>query len=70
MNLRAYDSYYPYNYGFATVTIFVVRNPSAPQFTLTNYVETINENYLLGEVVVDVQASDLDGVRVATHFIV
>ena len=62
MQLIAYDSFYRDNVGFANVRINVIRNPSPPVFSLPGYTVTINENYPLGDVVVDVQASDNDGV--------
>ena len=64
MTLVAYDAFYPRNFGIATVTINIIRNPNAPVFSLPSYQVTINENFPLGDVVVDVQASDLDGVSV------
>ena len=62
MSLTAYDSFYPNNIGTAQVQINVVRNPSPPVFNLPSYQVTINENFPLGDVVVDVQAADNDGV--------
>ncbi|KAH3873281.1 hypothetical protein DPMN_036513 [Dreissena polymorpha] len=62
MSLRAYDSFYAYNYGFATVRIIVIRNPNPPVFSLPSYQVTVNENIPLGNVAVDIQATDADQV--------
>lgn len=60
--LQVYDSTYPRNPGVCTVRITVIRNPSAPIFRLPAYLETISEYYPIGDVAVDVEASDADGV--------
>ncbi|WAQ95445.1 FAT4-like protein [Mya arenaria] len=69
MTLRAYDSFYPYTYGFANVRINVIRNPNAPVFSLPSYEVRINENFPLGNRAVDVQASDQDGDRITYRMI-
>ena len=65
MQLNAFDTFYPYNFGAATVQINVIRNPATPIFSAPNYVQTVNENYPLGDVVIDVNATDSDGVSVS-----
>lgn len=62
MRLQAYDTYYPFNRGFSNVRINVIRNPSPPRFSLPIYEVTINENFPLGDVAVDISATDDDGV--------
>ena len=69
MSLAAFDSVYPFNAGVARVTINVVRNPNPPVFSLPSYQVTINENFPLGGVVVDVDASDNDGDFITYRFI-
>jgi hypothetical protein len=68
MRLEAYDTFYPFNKGFSNVRINVIRNPSAPRFSLPSYEVTINENFPLGNVAVDVTASDPDNVSRPTRF--
>ncbi|XP_050391949.2 protocadherin Fat 4 [Patella vulgata] len=61
LKVRAYDTFYPENFGLSTVTINVNRNPSAPVFTPSNeYQKTINE-YTSSLSVLRVSASDADG---------
>ena len=62
LGVRAYDSVRPSQVANANVTITVNRNPTAPAFTLLNYVETIVETYTLGLEILTVDATDNDGV--------
>ena len=66
LEVVAYDDLYPDDRATATVTITVNRNPGRPQFTDPNgpiYTRTIDEAFPVPEVVVDINATDLDGVR-------
>lgn len=67
LRLRAYDSYYAYNYAETTCTISVIRNPNAPVFTSAVYEQTINEDYPVGDVILSISANDLDGVRMSLN---
>ena len=60
MKLLAFDTFYPNNYGTATATIFVNRNPNAPIFSIPNYRVTIAETSPLGMMIVDTNATDAD----------
>ena len=60
LKLLAFDTFYPNNYGTATATIFVNRNPNPPIFSLPNYRVTIAETSPLGMMVVDTNATDAD----------
>lgn len=45
------------------VTVIVTRNPHAPEFSQTNYEETIDENAVVGHNVLQLMATDADNVR-------
>ena len=60
--LEAYDSAYPLNRARADLTIQVGRNQFGPVFSPTRYERTISENYPLGSDVVQLTATDSDGV--------
>ena len=60
VKLLAYDTSYPNNFGTATCTIFVNRNPNPPIFTVPNYRVVISETSPLGLMVVDTNATDAD----------
>lgn len=58
--LNAYDTFYPNDKATATVTVSVNRNPGAPVFDPAIYTRTIPETFPLGNLVVDVNATDPD----------
>ncbi|GFN78435.1 protocadherin fat 4, partial [Plakobranchus ocellatus] len=61
LSLRAFDTFYPNNLGAATVTITVIRNPSAPVFSQASYTQSVGEYVSAGTLVLTVAATDLDG---------
>lgn len=63
VKLFAYDSVYPSDKATATALITVNRNPNAPVFFPSqSYRETVSENFPIGGAVIDVNATDADGV--------
>lgn len=63
----AFDTARPSASAVATVNIFVIRNPNAPQFRLPSYSTTINENQAIGQFIINVTATDAD-VQVSHSF--
>jgi len=63
--LIPYDNASPDKIATSTVDISIVRNPSAPIFTLPSYEVTIPQTYSLGSPVVNVTAYDPDGVSIS-----
>lgn len=61
MKLLAYDTAYPNMLGTATATIFVNRNPNAPQFVNPNCRATIPESAVIGQLIFNSTATDRDG---------
>ncbi|RUS85645.1 hypothetical protein EGW08_006591, partial [Elysia chlorotica] len=61
LSLRAFDTFYPNNLGASTVTITVIRNPSAPVFSPASYSQTVPEYQSAGTLILLVTATDLDG---------
>jgi len=61
-SIKAYNILNPSKIGLATVVVNVDRNINSPVFT-GNYTTQINENIPLGTRIIQVQASDDDGVR-------
>ena len=62
----AYDSVIPDNQATTDVTITVIRNPAAPVFSPSaDYNRNVNENATIGSLMVDVNATDQDGVCTA-----
>ena len=57
-----YDDGEPSYISTANVQINVIINPSGPQFVLNPYARTIHETFSNGDIVVDTDAFDLDGV--------
>lgn len=53
---------YPTDRATGTVTFTVNRNPSTPACDLATFQSTPPENTALGELVIDVNATDADGV--------
>ena len=64
LTLTAYDSMYPSYVAITNVTINVIRNPSAPYFTSSQYNITISEQLPLGSAVLQLIANDSDGVTI------
>lgn len=67
LEVTVHDSLYVDDKATATVTIQVQRNPSTPRFTDNlavpfTYSRLITENFPVGDVVIDVNATDDDGV--------
>lgn len=62
--MTAYDSLATRLVATATVTIQVTRNPSTPVFELTSYQKTINEYYPIGQMVLNITATDPDNVGI------
>lgn len=60
--VTAYDSLATRLVATATVTIHVTRNPSTPIFELTSYQTTITEYYPIGQMVLNITATDPDSV--------
>ncbi|KAL3878042.1 hypothetical protein ACJMK2_035678, partial [Sinanodonta woodiana] len=56
----AYDTAYPSMKGTATATVYVNRNPNPPVFNPNVYRVTLTENTVIGTLVVDTNATDLD----------
>lgn len=63
LRVTAYDSLSTSRVATSTVSINVIKNPSGPVFTLPAYEVTIPETQSLGSTVVNVTATDRDGVR-------
>lgn len=63
LRVTAYDSQSTSRVATSTVSINVIKNPSGPVFTLPAYEVTIPETQSLGSTVVNVTATDRDGVR-------
>lgn len=63
LRVTAYDSLSTSRVATSTVSINVIKNPSGPIFTLPAYEVTIPETQSLGSTVVNVTATDQDGVR-------
>ena len=65
-----WDEYYPADRATTTVVINVDRNPSGPRFIEgVSYNITIGENHPYGSLVIDLNATDADGVSKPTVFI-
>lgn len=62
--MEAYDEKNPNLRASTDVTIRVNRNPSAPEFNDQFYAITIPETYVLGGMVIQVIATDADGVSI------
>ena len=67
VRVAAFDSAYPENRVFTNVGFTVTRNPNAPIFTSTEYPKDIDEKFPIGDIVVQVRATDLD--RVSSVFL-
>lgn len=62
LRLLAYDTAYPSQIAYTNITINVNRNPNAPRFNPQSYERTITEDFTLGRSLVQIEASDPDGV--------
>lgn len=65
LEIVAYDTAYENDKATATVTVSVNRNPSQPRFLGPeglNYLRMIDENTPIGTTVLDLNATDDDGV--------
>lgn len=60
--VRAYDSFYPQDFVEERVVIDVTRNEFAPEYINTPYRVTIDEDTPVGRAVIDVNATDRNGV--------
>lgn len=60
--MDAWDSANPDRRVSSELTITINRNPSGPVFKEQVYERTISQNYPVGDLVVDVEAVDNDGV--------
>ena len=67
LRVSAYDTAYPSAVTFIDIPVSVHRNPSAPQFSLPSYKEIISEDTPAGNVVVQIEATDADGVSTITN---
>ena len=64
VKLIAYDTVYPNMQATSTATIYVNRNPNPPVLNPSVYNREYSENVSPGILVVDVNGTDADGVRV------
>ncbi len=63
LQIVVYDSQVPDVRDTETVTITILRNPNEPHFAQNPYSRTILETHELGLSVVDIDATDIDGVN-------
>jgi len=66
LRVTAYDDQDPGRLATAEVTILVQRNANAPKFKQTSYRTTLDEKSPLGVGIINVTASDGDGVSIAS----
>lgn len=66
----AYDTSNPTQKARAEVTVSVTRNEHAPVFSKAIYEEEISENFPLGDVIVQVAATDIDSDDVLRYEVV
>ena len=60
LRLIAFDNVYPTAQATSTATIFVNLNPNPPIFNPVDYVRTINEDIVIGSLIVELTATDAD----------
>lgn len=65
LGLAAFDSDYPNDKAYANVTLTVIRNPNAPEFTNPSYSITVNESYPLAVSLLQVSGQDADQVHLS-----
>lgn len=63
----AYDPFYPLNQGTSQVIVNMLRNEHFPQFNFVLYTKTVVDTTALGDEIIQVQATDNDGVRKIYH---
>ncbi|XP_041364043.1 protocadherin Fat 4-like [Gigantopelta aegis] len=61
VSIIAYDSVYPNALASATATVNINRNPNGPLFSSLIYERTIDEDTVIGSLIVDANATDFDG---------
>lgn len=66
LRVQAYDTAFPNMRASEDVVIFVNLNPSTPVFAEGEYRITIPETYPINSMLLTVNASDADGVRIWT----
>ena len=62
VQIEVVDDAWPNNPTTGTLTVNVDRNPSGPVFNPTTYTETLRANHPLGDDIIQLVASDSDGV--------
>jgi protocadherin Fat 4 len=65
----AFDSEFPDNLVTSDVTIDVTRNPNAPRFENNRYTSSISESFPVGDIILQVKATDDDGDMVRYQFV-
>ena len=66
--MTVHDSGNPDVSAMTTVQVPVTRNVNAPRFSQETYEMTINENAAVGSALIDVLATDVDGVSVCHRY--
>lgn len=71
LEIAAYDSAFPNNRVMEQLSINVLRNPNAPRFDQNSYSKRISETFPVGEIILQVAATDQDSVStdLYTHHI-
>ncbi|KAJ8318063.1 hypothetical protein KUTeg_003154 [Tegillarca granosa] len=64
LSIVATDNGYPRLSGQVTLTVNVIHNRNGPIFTSDNYADTIDENFRIGNSILQVRANDADGITV------
>ena len=62
LRVAAYDTAYPSHMTTSDIVIKVIRNANPPVFRKENYIETITEKFPIGDNILQVAATDKDGV--------
>ena len=60
--MSAYDTAYPSRASTQDIQVEVVRNANSPRFVKENYIKTITEKFPIGDNILQVSATDVDGV--------
>lgn len=69
LSITAYDNGIPQLSSRVTVTVNVIRNRNGPVFSGNSYVTTIDESISVGTSILQVQATDADGVSKRINYI-
>ena len=69
LKLLVFDTAYPNDFGTATATIFVNRNPSTPVFLDPTCQATISESTTIGSLILNQTAIDGDGVSYISYLL-